>query len=206
MSFRGTGSILRETSGSASMTASSKLGSKDALKSLQEEFKKRKEEKKSALDMDVSELFKQEPSWRGQRRKKLLASRFEEADAETAIRVGKGKQELWEASRVGNFERVMELLFRCVARHLLLLHHHHHHHKLTHIAGVNNASAMAKSSHLEFQRGQNIVGLDCWVVLVNWSKKSFPRLVEMVTDSRNLCGVYAAAAQRIMCRATRRWE
>ena len=45
MSFRGTGSILRETSGSASMTASSKLGSKDALKSLQEEFKKRKEEK-----------------------------------------------------------------------------------------------------------------------------------------------------------------
>lgn len=106
------GSILRETSGSLSMT-SSKLGSKDALKSLQEEFKKRKDEKKSALDMDVGELFKQEPSWRGQRRKKLLASRFEEADSETAIRVGKGKQELWEASRVGNFERVMELLFRC---------------------------------------------------------------------------------------------
>lgn len=106
-------SAMRPPSGS-SVATTAKASTRDKLTSLQEEFKKRNDEKKSVLDMDMNTLFKQEPSWRGQRRKNLIAQRFEEADEETKIRVGKGKQELWEASRVGNFDRVMDLLFRSI--------------------------------------------------------------------------------------------
>jgi hypothetical protein len=54
----------------------------------------------------------QEPSWRGQRRKSLVAQRLAEAEDEETKRKGTGNQELWEAARVGNFDRVMDLLFR----------------------------------------------------------------------------------------------
>mmetsp|Transcript_22844 Transcript_22844/g.53114 ORF Transcript_22844/g.53114 Transcript_22844/m.53114 type:complete len:281 (+) Transcript_22844:3-845(+) len=84
---------------------------KDELVKWQEEHKKKKAAK-SALDLGINELFKTEPSWRGARRKNLLEQRMGEAEAEHKIRVGKGRQELWEAARVGNFERIMDLLFR----------------------------------------------------------------------------------------------
>mmetsp|Transcript_24466 Transcript_24466/g.47586 ORF Transcript_24466/g.47586 Transcript_24466/m.47586 type:complete len:284 (+) Transcript_24466:62-913(+) len=84
---------------------------KDALTAFQQAHKKKKEEM-SALDMDINQLFKTEPSWRGARRKNLLAQRMGEAEEEHRVRVGKGKQELWEAARVGNFDRIMDLLFR----------------------------------------------------------------------------------------------
>ena len=36
-----------------------------------------------------------------------------EAEDELAQRKGGGNQDLWEAARLGNFDRVMDLLFRC---------------------------------------------------------------------------------------------
>jgi ankyrin repeat protein len=63
-------------------------------------------------DLSIQDLFKIEPSWRGQRRKNLIAQGTADAAKEAQAKKGTGNQQLWEAARLGNFERLMDLLFR----------------------------------------------------------------------------------------------
>ena len=63
-------------------------------------------------NLSIQDLFKIEPSWRGQRRKNLIAKGMADAAKEDQVKKGTGNQQLWEAARLGNFERMMDLLFR----------------------------------------------------------------------------------------------
>ena len=87
------------------------------LASWVDEAKSRKKEQSTKenanlTDLSIQELFKIEPSWRGQRRKNLIAQGMADAAKEDLAKKGSGKQQLWEAARLGNFERMMDLLFR----------------------------------------------------------------------------------------------
>mmetsp|Transcript_44132 Transcript_44132/g.90080 ORF Transcript_44132/g.90080 Transcript_44132/m.90080 type:complete len:280 (-) Transcript_44132:2349-3188(-) len=92
--------------------------SKDVLTEWSKEGRQIKARRSSLLnDLDAATigadvLFKTEPTWRGQRRKNLVQQRMQEAAEEEKLRKGKGKQDLWEAARVGNLEQMMEKLFR----------------------------------------------------------------------------------------------
>jgi len=102
--------------GCCMMTGSSKGGGKRNSVVNRDEITKwsteAKAKKKQDLEIDADSIFKMEPSWKGQRRKNLFTQRIAEAEDELVKRRGKGAQELWEAARVGNFERIMDLLFR----------------------------------------------------------------------------------------------